>query len=60
LIPVDFFEHSSSKSNQKTTILPNNDSELQSAEKDFEELKRDDSEGSGDAKATKQEDIEEG
>ncbi|CBY22520.1 unnamed protein product [Oikopleura dioica] len=59
LIPVDFFEHSSSKSNQKTTILPNNDSELQSAEKDFEELKRDDSEGSGDAKATKQEDIEE-
>jgi hypothetical protein len=47
LIPVDFFGHPVGKNDQKSTNIPIIQPELKNAEEDFEELKKDDSEGSG-------------
>ncbi|CAG5112016.1 Oidioi.mRNA.OKI2018_I69.chr2.g6277.t1.cds [Oikopleura dioica] len=60
LIPVDFFDSSSLSSKRETTMAPIMDLEFRSAEKDFEELKKDDSEeGSGETKPLSQEVVDE-
>ena len=61
MIPVDFFDHSVVKNEQKSTLMPIIKPELENAEEDFEELKKDYSEGSGeDVASAKEEELDQG